>query len=110
MNNDRYHIKENAEFLKDLGKKYGNVLNRTTMINFVNDAKEKSSISTSVNFGIMVKYLVDVLGLFEEIRIYPDNKEPIIRYVAKYISVSPYEIALSLKSKSFLSHYSVIRT
>ena len=108
MNNDRYHIKENAEFLKDLGKKYGNVLNRTTMINFVNDAKEKSSISTSVNFGIMVKYLVDVLGLFEEIRIYPDNKEPIIRYVAKYISVSPYEIALSLKSKSFLSHYSAL--
>lgn len=40
MNNDRYHIKENAEFLKDLGKKYGNVLNRTTMINFVNDAKK----------------------------------------------------------------------
>ena len=108
MNNDRYHIKENAEFLKDLGKKYGNVLNRTTMINFVNDAKEKSSISTSVNFGIMVKYLVDVLGLFEEIRIYPDNKEPIIRYVAKYIPVSPYEIALSLKSKSFLSHYSAL--
>ena len=60
MNNDRYHIKENANFLKSLGMQYGNVLNRTTMINFVKDAKEKSSISKSVNFGIMVKYLVDI--------------------------------------------------
>ena len=41
MNNDRYHIKENANFLKSLGMQYGNVLNRTTMINFVKDAKEK---------------------------------------------------------------------
>ena len=56
----------------------------------------------------MVKYLVDILEFFEEIRIYPDNKEPIIRYIAKYITVSPYEIALSLKSKSFLSHYSAL--
>ena len=108
MDKDRYHIKENKQLLQELGQTFGNVLNRTSMINFIKEAKQQSNISQIVSFGIMVRYLVDYLDLFDEIRIYPEGKAPISRYVAKYCVVSPYEIALSLLSNSFLSHYSAL--
>ncbi|QSR05115.1 hypothetical protein J0J33_10515 (plasmid) [Lactococcus sp. LG1267] len=108
MDKDPYHLKENKYLLQELGQTFGNVLNRTSMINFIKKAKNESNISKNVSFGIMVKYLVDHLDLFDEIRIYPEGKEPISRYVAKYCVVSPYEIALSLLSNSFLSHYSAL--
>ena len=108
MDKDPYHIKENKQLLQGLGETFGNVLNRTSMINFIKKAKLQSNISKNVSFGIMVRYLTDYLDLFDEIRVYPEGKEPISRYVAKYCVVSPYEIALSLLSNSFLSHYSAL--
>ena len=108
MDKDPYHIKENKQLLQELGETFGNVLNRTSMINFIKKAKLQSNISKNVSFGIMVRYLTDYLDLFDEIRVYPEGKEPISRYVAKYCVVSPYEIALSLLSNSFLSHYSAL--
>ncbi len=106
---DQYRIIKYLDEIKDSAKKNGNILNRDIIIKIIKEFKESKKIRKSTTISQFLKYVVEVSNLFTEIAILSEyNENIIIRYVATYVSVSPYEIALSLLSKSFLSHYSAL--
>src|SRR5699024_7077539 len=91
------------------GIKYGNILNRTSLINMLKILKEKHHVPERTSISLLGHYLQNILQLFTEIEIYSEKKgEKVTRYISTYIEVTPYEIALSLLSNSFLSHYSAL--
>ena len=84
-------------------------MNRTNIINILNKLRSENKIIQSTSISNFLRYAVDILGLFEVITIFDERKgETLFRYIATYTKVSPYEIALSLLSKSFLTHYSAL--
>lgn len=109
LKKDIYHLIKYSDEIKELAIKNGNILNRTTIINILNKLRSEDKIIQSTSISNFLRYAVDILGLFEEITIFDERKgETLSRYIATYTKVSPYEIALSLLSKSFLTHYSAL--
>lgn len=98
--------KKNIDLIKELAKKNGNILNRSSLISIVAYLNENNLVS-----GLYVSYLKNKLidmHLFEEIKIL--HKDNVIRrLVPTYIKISPNEIALSLAGKkAHLSHLSAL--
>lgn len=109
LKKDIYHLIKYSDEIKELAIKNGNILNRTNIINILNKLRSEDKIIQSTSISNFLRYAVDILGLFEEITIFDERKgETLSRYIATYTKVSPYEIALSLLSKSFLTHYSAL--
>lgn len=109
LKKDIYHLIKYSDEIKELAIKNGNILNRTNIINILNKLRSENKIIQSTSISNFLRYAVDILGLFEEITIFDERKgETLFRYIATYTKVSPYEIALSLLSKSFLTHYSAL--
>lgn len=109
LKKDTYKLIANLDTIKDLGIQYGNILNRTTLINMLTTLKTHHHVPSRTSLSLLIHYLQNVLKLFTEIEIYSEKKgEKITRYISTYTEVSPYEIALSLLSNSFLSHYSAL--
>ncbi|MDH6365657.1 putative transcriptional regulator of viral defense system [Enterococcus sp. PF1-24] len=107
LKNDTYNLIKYSDEIKDKAVETGNILNRSTIIQILNDLKIENKISNRTTKSLFVTYMVNVLKLFEEMTIFDEKRgTTLTRYVATYTPVSPYEIALSLLSKSFLSHYS----
>lgn len=109
LKRDTYKLIVNMDTIKELGIKHGNILNRTSLINMLKTLKEKYHVPERTSISLLGHYLQNVLQLFTEIEIYSEKKgEKVTRYISTYTEVSPYEIALSLLSNSFLSHYSAL--
>lgn len=109
MRRDTYKLIANLDVIKELGIKYGNILNRTSLINMLKILKEEHHVPNRASISLLSHYLQNILQLFTEIEIYSTKKgEKVTRYISTYVEVSPYEIALSLLSNSFLSHYSAL--
>ena len=109
LKKDTYKLIANLDTIKDLGIQYGNILNRTTLINMLTTLKTHHHVPSRTSLSLLIQYLQNVLKLFTKIEIYSEKKgEKITRYISTYAEVSPYEIALSLLSNSFLSHYSAL--
>lgn len=109
LKRDTYKLIVNMDTIEELGIKYGNILNRTTLINMLKLLKEKHSVPERTSISILTHYLKNILNLFTEVEIYSEKKgDKVSRYISTYMDVSPYEIALSLLSKSFISHYSAL--
>lgn len=107
LRRDTYRLVENKEIIQQLAMEFGNVLNRTTIIKLLHVLKEKYNVPERTSISAFKRFTVDILKVFEAVPIFFEKEgEKIERYVATYTSVSPYEIALSLLSRSFLSHYS----
>lgn len=109
LRKDTYKLIENKEIIQQLAMDFGNILNRTTIIKLLHILKENHGVPARTSISTFKKFTVDILNIFEEIPIFFEKEGVRIdRYVARYTTVSPYEIALSLLSKSFLSHYSAL--
>ncbi|WP_052255270.1 hypothetical protein [Salinicoccus sp. YB14-2] len=109
LRKDTYRLIENRDTIQQLAMDTGNILNRTTIIQLLHVLKEKYGVPARTSISIFKKFIINVLGIFEAVPIFFEKEgERIERYVATYTSVSPYEIALSLLSRSFLSHYSAL--
>lgn len=109
LKRDTYKLVANQDVLKDLGIKYGNILNRSSLIKILGTLKENHGVPERTSLSLLTHYLQNVLKLFSKIELYSEKKgEKVTRYVSTYVKVSPYEIALSLLSNSFLSHYSAL--
>ena len=107
LRKDTYKLIENRDVIQQLAMDSGNILNRTTIIKLLHVLKEKYGVPERTSISIFKRFTVNVMGIFEAVPIFFEKEgERIERYVATYTSVSPYEIALSLLSQSFLSHYS----
>lgn len=107
LRKDTYKLVENRDIIQQLAMDSGNILNRTTIIKLLHVLKEKYGVPERTSISAFKRFTVNVLGIFEEVPIFFEKEgERLERYVATYTSVSPYEIALSLLSRSFLSHYS----
>ena len=104
---DTYKLIKNKDIIQDLATEYGNVLNRTTIIKILHVLKEDYGVPNQTSISTFKRFTVNILKIFEEVPIFFEKEgEKIERYVSTYTVVSPYEIALSLLSRSFLSHYS----
>lgn len=102
-------VKYSDEIVIQARKEFGNILNRTSIIKILNDFKQSNKLKKSASVSKFIDIIIDKLGLFEPIKILNEYKgETVTRYIATDIQISPYEIALSLLSKSFLSHYSAL--
>ncbi|WP_239425143.1 hypothetical protein [Streptococcus suis] len=102
-------VKYSDEIVIQAGKEFGNILNRTSIIKILDDFKQSNKLKKSASVSKFIDIIIDKLGLFEPIKILNEYKgETVIRYIATDVQISPYEIALSLLSKSFLSHYSAL--
>jgi len=108
LKTDRHSVLKNSELIKSLGIEYGNVLNRSSLIKMLKELKEMSSVSEMLSLNKFVYYLTDYFDYFEEVSVTSVHGKVIKRYVSTYNPVSPYEIALSIYSNAFLSHYSAI--
>ncbi|MFB3176135.1 hypothetical protein PF220_12280 [Staphylococcus pseudintermedius] len=107
ISKDTYKLIKNKDIIQDLATKYGNVLNRTTIIKILHVLKKDYGVPNQTSISTFKRFTVNILGIFEEVPIFFEKKgEKIERYVSTHTTVSPYEIALSLLSRSFLSHYS----
>lgn len=106
---DTYKLIKYSDEIKGKSISLGNVLNRSSIIQILSELKEEEKIPKETSNYNFIKYMVNILDMFDEVVIFDERKgSTVTRYVAKYITVSPYEIALSLLSKSFLSHYSAL--
>ena len=106
---DTYKLIKYSDEVKEKAINLGNILNRSSIIKILSELREEEKIPDGTSNYNFIKYMVDILDMFDEVVIFDERKgSTVTRYVAKYIAVSPYEIALSLLSKSFLSHYSAI--
>lgn len=108
LTKDRYNLIRNKNIIIDLSEKQGNILNRTSIINILNILKNDHGVKKNIGIGTFKHYVVNILGLFKEVNILSNDMIKTTRYIATYVQISPYEIALSLLSKSFLSHYSAM--
>lgn len=109
LRRDTYKLIENKEIIQQLAMEYGNVLNRTSIIRLLRVLKDKYNVPERTSIYSFKKFTVDILKIFEEVPIFFEKEgEKIERYIATYTPVSPYEIALSLLARSFLSHYSAM--
>lgn len=107
LKKDIYRLIKYSDEVKTKAIEEGNILNRSTIIKILRGLKEEDKIVERTSNSNFVKYLVNILHMFEEITIFDEKRgTTLTRYVATYTPVSAYEIALSLLSKSFLSHYS----
>lgn len=106
---DTYKLIKYSDEVKEKAVNLGNILNRSSIIKILSELREEEKIPDGTSNYNFIKYMVDILDMFDEVVIFDERKgSTVTRYVAKYIAVSPYEIALSLLSKSFLSHYSAL--
>lgn len=107
---DTYNlIKYSDEIVEKAQKEFGNILNRTSMIEIIKEFKYKKKLKSSSSLNKFIDIIIEKLNLFKPVKIMNEYKEDIVvRYVATHTYVSPYEIALSLLSNSFLSHYSAL--
>lgn len=106
---DIYKLIKYSDEIKEKSISLGNILNRSSIIQILSELRGEEKIPDGTSNYNFIKYMVDILDMFDEIVIFDERKGiTITRYVAKYITVSPYEIALSLLSKTFLSHYSAL--
>lgn len=109
-------IKYSDEIVLEAQMNFGNILNRTSIISIIKKFKEEfeegkntGKLKSKATLNKFIEIVVDKLELFKSIKIINEYKGDYInRYVASYTYVSPYEIALSLLSNSFLSHYSAM--
>ncbi|MDT2818107.1 hypothetical protein P7H55_09695, partial [Vagococcus lutrae] len=109
LKKDIYHLIQYSDEVKELAKQNGNILNRSSIIQILSKLKLENKIPERTSIGNFINYFVYILDLFDEVAIFNEKEGSVIyRYVANYITISPYEIALSLLSKSFLSHYSAL--
>jgi predicted transcriptional regulator of viral defense system len=107
LKKDTFRLIKYSDEIKIQAEKFGNILNRSTIIEILRNLKNDQKVIDRTSNSTFVKYMVDILGRFEEVIIFDEKRgHTLVRYVATYTKVSPYEIALSLLSKSFLSHYS----
>lgn len=102
-------IKYSDEIVLKAQKKFGNILNRTSMIQIIKELKEENKLKTKATLNKFVDIVIDKMKIFKPVKILNEYKgDYITRYVTSDMYVSPYEIALSLLSQSFLSHYSAL--
>lgn len=109
-------IKYSDEIVLEAQMNFGNILNRTSIIAIIKkfkgefeEGKNTGKLKSKATLNKFLEIVVDKLELFKSIKIMNEYKGDYInRYVASYTYVSPYEIALSLLSNSFLSHYSAM--
>lgn len=107
LKQDIYKLIQYSDEIKEYSLSIGNILNRSTIIQILSNLKEENKIPKRTSNSNFIRYMTDILEMFEEVIIFDEKRgSTLTRYVATYTSVSPYEIALSLLSKSFLSHYS----
>ena len=96
LKRDTYKLVANQDVLKDLGIKYGNILNRSSLIKILGTLKENHGVPERTSLSLLTHYLQNVLKLFSKIELYSEKKgEKVTRYISTYVKVSPYEIALS---------------
>lgn len=109
LKKDIYRLIKHSDEVKEMAKDKGNILNRSIIIEILQNLRTEGKIIESTTISNFIKYNVKVLNLFDEVVIFDERKgTTLVRYVATYTFVSPYEIALSLLSRSFLSHYSAL--
>lgn len=109
LKKDIYKLIRHSDVIQELAIKKGNVLNRTSIISILHNLKEHHNIPERTSISHFLRYTIEILNMFEEVKILDERNDKLItRYVANYIDVSPYEVALSLLSNSFLSHYSAL--
>lgn len=109
LKRDTYNLIANKDTIQQFGEQYGNILNRTTLIKMLDQLKSSTTVVQRTTLSTFTHYLVNILELFSEVSIFSEWKEnKVKRYVSTSVQVSPYEIALSLLSGSFLSHYSAL--
>ena len=107
---DTYRFIEYSDEIKiKATEEFGNILNRSSIIKIVKDFKEDKKIKPSATLSKFINIIIEQLEYFKPIKILNELKgEVVTRYIATYTEVSQYEIALSLLSNSFLSHYSAL--
>lgn len=110
LKKDTYNfIKYSDEIVERAQREFSNILNRASIIQIIGEMKNERKLKSTATLSKFKDIIIEQLGLFQPIKIINEYKEDIItRYVATYTHVSHYEIALSLLSKSFLSHYSAL--
>lgn len=102
-------IKYSDEIVQKSKKEFGNILNRTSIIQIIQKLKEEGKLKSRATLNKFTDIIIDKLKLFKPVKIMNEYKgDYVIRYITSDIYVSPYEIALSLLSRSFLSHYSAM--
>ena len=109
-------IKYSDEILLEAKINFGNILNRTSIITIINkfkdeveEGKNTRKLKSKASLNKFLEIIVDKLGLFKTVKIMNEYRSDYVnRYIVSDTYVSPYEIALSLLSHSFLSHYSAM--
>ena len=81
-------------------------MNRTTIIKILHVLKEDYGVPNQTSISTFKRFTVNILKILKKFQFSSKRRRKIERYVSTYTVVSPYEIALSLLSRSFLSHYS----
>lgn len=66
LRRDTYKLITNMDTIKDLGIKYGNILNRTTLINMLKILKEDYHVPSRTSISLLSHYLQNVLKLFTD--------------------------------------------
>lgn len=110
LKRDTYNLIKYSDEVVEVAKtKYGNILNRTSIIEIIREFKENNKFKYTLSFSKFIDIIVYSLKIFKPINIINEyNGTTVVRYIANYTYISPYEIALSLLSRSFLSHYSAL--
>lgn len=109
LKKDTYRFIQYSDEIKRYMIAYKGVLNRTDLINVLRAFKNQKKLKQNATLNQFLRYFVDVLGIFTVISINNEYKDTIItRYIINGNPISPYEVALSLLSNSFLSHYSAL--
>lgn len=100
-------ISRQATWVKLSAQKYGNILNRSSLLSMLKNL-EQDFPNSKINLGQLNYILIHKLSLFKELKII-HKSNPVKRLIPTYTEVSPLEIALSLVGKkAFLSHLSAL--
>lgn len=101
----RYNL--NFDIIKDVADTFPHVFTRTTLINFLYELQINHKVYSNLSLRQFKYYLLTVSQLFREVVILHNGKQK-TRLINNSKDVSPYQVALSLVSKSYLSHYSAL--
>jgi hypothetical protein len=86
LKRDTYKLVANQDVLKDLGIKYGNILNRSSLIKILGTLKENHGVPERTSLSLLTHYLQNVLKLFSKIELYSEKKgEKVTRYISTYV-------------------------